>query len=147
MLKINNAQAIQGCRSQRGGEGGSGAPPHRSVNLIQTGGDRLFPSHYFPPLPDFQTFLRSCSTLLLLGDRSKFAVKTRYPINYPLLLGFKMFPGYFSKTGDKMRINQQKILSKHVIFWIRTWRICKIYLWVTKQTNPNWALKKTCFYL
>ena len=98
---------------------GAERPPQRSFNLIQTGrgGARLFPSYYYSP-PNLQTFLRSCSTLLLLGDRSKFAVKTRYPINYPLLLGFKMFPGYFSKIGDEMRINQQmKILSKNVILF------------------------------
>ena len=111
---------------------GPGRPPPRSSNLIQTGVGTDYSHHIItPPSPlDFQTFLRSCSTLLLLGDRSKFAVKTRYPINYPLLLGSKMFPGYFSKTGDKMRINKQmKILSKHIIFWIRT---CKIFLWVNK---------------
>ena len=44
-----------------------------------------YPFHGFSDLP---------MALALLVDLSKFAVETRYPINYPLLLGFKMFPGY-----------------------------------------------------
>jgi hypothetical protein len=111
-----------------GGQGGAAPPPPVfgiSINPIPTKGGRLWPPHYYSPLPDFQTFLRPCRIV-----QESVVVETKN-----LLHHFSVFladhwstwvaPVPFSKDWRK---RQLVLKSCHLLFILLGANLCLVKL-------------------